>query len=552
MTSPSPAVALALALLSLASPLSAQEPAEEETFSEVIEVSVVNLDVFVSDKKGKPLAGLRQEDFQILEDGKPVEITNFYAEERTAAPTRAAAGPAAAPAAERSPEQRLNLVIFVDDVNTRPANRGRILDHIDEFLDQSLAPGDQVMLVRYDNGLDVRRMWTADLAQVKADIDVLKGLASDRRSWAASFEHAIDDLIGAIYVEWSWGPLTANRIQAWAEQERDVVQGALNGLDSVIGWIAGVPGRKAVLYVSDGLPIIPGDELMSFAAERSNTMRGSVRVSGLSSQSNDMSQQFREVTAHASRNRVGIYPIELWGARASRGRQISNTIIANRQNGLRFLAEDTGGRVMLNAGDPISALKLMEEDLSAFYSLGYRPQRAGDDREHKIEVRVRPKGATVRHRRWYRDKSVAESVAERTAAVMRFGPEDNPLEAKLEIGEQKTKEDGGVLVPVRVKVPIAKLYLTAKDGVRTGSLRLFVVAGGEAGETPVRETRVVTVRIPEAEAAAGTGREYVHDVGITLKPGSYAVGVGVRDEAVSVTSYLRKEIAVGADGVAGK
>jgi len=109
-----------------------------------------------------------------------------------------------------------------------------------------------------------------------------------------------------------------------------------------------------------------------------------------------------------------------------------------------------------------------------------------------------------------------------------------------------------VLVPVRVRIPISKLYLTPKDGVRTGSLRLFVVAGGEAGETPVRETRVVTVEIPEAEAAAGTGREYVHDVGITLKPGSYAVGVGVRDEAVSVMSYLRKEIEVKTVVAAGK
>ena len=530
---------LPLLLLSTAAPAFPQEPAQEETFSEAIEVSVVNLDVFVTDKKGKPLEGLRQEDFEILEDGKPVEITNFYAEGRAAA--RVPGAPAAA--SERSEEQKLNLVIFVDDVNTQPRNRARILDQIDEFLDQALTPGDRVMLVRYNLGLDVRRMWTTDLAQVKADVEALQGLSSDQRKWAESWEQAIDDLIEALYVG-GWGPLAENRLQAWAEQERDVVQGALNGLDAVIGWISGVPGRKAILYVSDGLPIVPGDELMSWAADRSNSMRGTGRISALSSQSNDMSKRFRDVTSHASRNRVGIYPIEAWGARASRGRQISSVIISNRQNGLRFLAEDTGGRVMLNAADPLAALRLMEEDLSAFYSLGYRPQRAGDEREHKIEVKVKARGATVRHRQWYRDKSVAESVAERTAAEMRFGPEDNPLEAKLEIGEQKAKEDGGVLVPVRVKVPIAKLYLTPKEGVRTGSLRLFVVAGGQAGETPVRETRVVTVEIPEAEAAAGTAREYVHDVGITLKPGSYAVGVGVRDEAVSVTSYLRGEVEV--------
>src|SRR5215218_9207194 len=103
-----PIAGLAFGLL-LAStlPLAAEGPDKnppvQESFGEAIEVSVVNLDVFVTDRKGQPVTGLRKEDFEIREDGKPVEISNFFAESRgTAAPAPApvdAAAPAAGKAA---------------------------------------------------------------------------------------------------------------------------------------------------------------------------------------------------------------------------------------------------------------------------------------------------------------------------------------------------------------------------------------------------------------------------------------------------------------------
>ena len=101
---------LGLLALSAGSVL-AQAPAGEDSFGEAIRVNVVNLDVFVSDRQGKPVVGLKAEDFAVTEDGKPVKITNFYTERRE--PAAAAGGKAAA---ERPPDQRLRLVVFLDDV----------------------------------------------------------------------------------------------------------------------------------------------------------------------------------------------------------------------------------------------------------------------------------------------------------------------------------------------------------------------------------------------------------------------------------------------------
>src|ERR1700704_676726 len=94
---------MAFGLLALSAlPLAAQAPVRDDSFGEEIQVNVVNLAVFVSDKQGKPIEGLQAADFTVTEDGKPVKITNFYMEKR-----QPAAGGDAKAAAERQQDQRL-------------------------------------------------------------------------------------------------------------------------------------------------------------------------------------------------------------------------------------------------------------------------------------------------------------------------------------------------------------------------------------------------------------------------------------------------------------
>jgi VWFA-related protein len=532
---------LAAVLALCPSSASSQGTAAEEPFAETIEVSVVNLDVFVTDKKGVPIAGLAREDFTVFEDGRPVEITNFYSE--GPAP-HAAPGGGTPRAAARPPEQQLRLVVFVDDVNTEPRNRSVILDRLTGFLRRELKPGDEVMVVRYAKSLDIRQPFTADPATTEATVAAIQRLSADLDGRELSRDTLWEQIFETMEAVGGWNEAIEGQFRIYADHEERVLVGALNALDAVVGWLGGVAGRKAILYVSDGLPLAPGDDVFQWASFRS-PYRAGQRMSALSGQPYDATERFRKVTARASRNRVAIYPIEVGGTRTVRGTMLQEIIVTNRQNGLRFLADDTGGRAMLNAADPGAALELLAEDLSTHYSLGYRPQRSGDEVEHKVEVQVAAKGAQVRHRRWYQDKPLSETIAERTAAVMRFGPEDNPLAAVLEIGQQ-TPDDGGLLVPLRVRIPLAKLYLVPTATGKAARLRLFVVASGGGTTTPVKVTRTLTVDVPAAEVEQAARREYVHDVGMTLQPGAWAVGVGIRDEEGATVAYLRKELTVAA------
>lgn len=524
---------LVCALLFTGRSAAAQQAPPEESFADEIEVSLVNLEVVVTDKKGKPMAGLSREDFEVYEDGKLVEITNFYAESVPAEGGKPET---------RSIDQRLNLVLFVDDYNIEQDSRNAILDGVRDFLGQALAPGDQVMVVRFGRSLEVRKPFTSDHAQVVSELEVIRKLASNLASRESSRDHQIQVIADALSIG-GWSPSAEARIREYADVETSYVAASLGALEAVVGWLAGLPGRKAVLYVSDGLPAVPGEDLFIWAEALSGHRAGR-RISGMNAASYDASELFRRVTSKASRNRVAIYPIEAMGARWVRGTTLQEARIRNRQDGLRFLAEETGGTTMLNAAQPGQALsQTLAPDLSTYYSLGYRPQRNADDREHKVEVKVKRKGTLARYRRWYQDKPVGEAIADRTAAAMAFGAEDNPLAAALEIGPQ-TPAGEGFVVPLRVKIPLDKLYLEPKGTNREGRLRLFVVASGADSVTPVRETRVVTVTVPEGDA--DKDREYVHEVRITLGKGSWTVGVGVRDEIATTTSYLQGKLESGA------
>jgi VWFA-related protein len=539
------AAGLMLGLSSAAALVAQAAPSTRVT--ESIQVNVVNLDVFVTDKNGQPMTGLAKEDFEILEDNKPVQITNFYAENRAEALKEAAATAPAAAAqkgAERPLDQRLRLVVYVDDVNLSAATRDTILTKVSEFLHRELVPGDEVMLVRYDLKLDIRRAFTADLAQVDSDLAAISQLSSDIRKFEQSRRQALEDIIGSMEGDVYEPALVETRLLAWGEQESGVIKRTLTALDSVVSWLAGVPGRKAILYVSDGLALAPGHDLFAAFADGPRGVAGisiTERITPFRDQSLDLSKRFRETTAHAGRNGIAIYPIEAYGVRGARGSRTQNAAVQSRQNGLRLLAEETGGQALLNATEPLVALAPLARDLATYYSLGYQPQRQGDEQEHRIEVRVKPKGAQVRYRRWYRDKPVDETIAERTLAVMRFGPEDNPLGARLDVLPGKKPGE----TRVQVRVPVSKLYLQDNEDEETtkkqAQVRVYLVVGGEGTLTPVRKTPLGTVVVSDTP---GAPRQYVREITVDLPAGSYALGVGLQDELAATTSYLRKEFVV--------
>jgi VWFA-related protein len=579
-------------------------PPAAQSFGEAMEVNVVNVDVYATDKNGQRLTGLSKDDFELLEDGKRVPISNFEVVQANAAtPVHAVSGPAAA-----SPEDAVNLVVYFDDFNIRPANRARAVQQLGDFLTHKLAPGDRVMLVTYDLGLHVRFPFTSDPAVIAKGLKEISTLATHGgetdRDRQQAFESMMDIQRDSLADPTDPVPCPQNIVtpaQSYAASRRQEILRTIGTLTVLVNSLSGVPGRKALLHVSDGLPLNPGEELFEFLLELCGGQGaaagagqlaapenpGAGRFGGnknpdelavydsaslgpssyqaasqamLDAQSYSVAKSLQSLAAHANAQRVTFYMLQASGlqapntADASSGpadrllqtTTVGNSLKNNHQDSLQLLADGTGGRSILNTNDFLPDLARMREDLASFYSLGFAPPHAGDGSEHKLEVRSRRPGIRLRYRQSYRDKPAIEKVVDRTLATLFYGIEDNPLEIKMEIGDLAPAEGGKFAVPVRLRIPLFKLAILKQEENFEGKLRVLVATRDETGGTsPVRQIDV-PLRIPRKEVLNAMGQYYVYTLTLQMKPGLQHVAVAVRDEIAAATSYLGRPVTVAA------
>jgi|HubBroStandDraft_3_1064219.scaffolds.fasta_scaffold01738_2 VWFA-related protein len=555
---PAPAPAGKAAAAAPARP-GAAPAAEDSGFIESVTVNVVSVDVFVTDKKTHAyVPGLTRNDFELYEDGRPMAITNFYAvvggRPTQGAESPPAEAPATAPPIEpgRAPvpeDQRLRLVVYIDNFNLKPFDRNRVMRNIRVFLDQKLHREDQVMLVTYDRSLHFRHGFTSDPALINNELVEIEKISaqavhseSDRREVLRQIDEA-------------QGPDEASGYaRAYAGSAYNDLEASVDAMKTVITTLAGIPGRKAVLYVSDGLPMIAGYDVF-YAIQEKFKNRGS--TSSLTEMMQyDGSRRFSELASQANANRITFYTIDAGGLRvyasttaenatAGQGVYIDELNIQNMQSPLQMLAEQTGGTAVINANDVGPSLDRIAYDFNSFYSLGYTPPHNGDGRYHKITVKLKRKGLELRHRAGYRDKSPETRMNDGTLAALQFPFESNPMGARLEFGTVTRRQDGFYIVPVSIKIPLSKLLLVPRPNSHEGRVRLFIAAMDQDGGTSEVQQAPLPISIPLADLPKIVGKYYTYQVSLLMRNGAQKVAVGVRDEVASQESFVTGGLRVG-------
>jgi len=543
-----------------AGPAAGKQPADEN-FVESVTVNVVNVDVYVADKKGR-VTGLTRNDFELYEDGRPMAITNFLAVEGGKTAGAAAEAEAAAEAAEPNhppklppgyeqtpiPEdQKLRLIVYIDNYNLKPFDRNRVMRDLRIFLDQKLRRGDQVMLVTYDRELHVRQPFTADTSLVNAQLLAIEKISaqgvhseSDRREVLKNIESS------------QGGPQAMSYAHGYAGAAFNDVSFTIDALKNLVTTLAGMSGRKAIVYVSDGLPMMVGEDVY-YAVQ--NKYPGTSIIS--ESSEFDSSRRLEELAAQANANRVTFYTIDAGGLRvysatsaenatAGQGVYIDQINITNLQSSLQMMAEKTGGLYVINANDVLPHLNKFADDFNTFYSLGYTPPHVGDGRFHKISVKVKRKGVTVRCREGYRDKSIESRMSDGTLAALQFPFQANPLGLTLEFGRPAERKDGLFLVPISVKIPLGKLTLVPREqGSSSAKVRLFIGAIDPDGRTSEVQQVPVPINVPAAEVSKLGGKHFLYTLSLLMRSGDQKVAIGMRDDVGALESYVTGELVVG-------
>ncbi|MCB1057006.1 MAG: VWA domain-containing protein [Acidobacteria bacterium] len=507
---------LLLSLLMLVPSAGARAQDELAPVIETLDVHVVNVDVVVTDRSGEVVRGLTRDDFELFEDGKPVAITNFAWIERTPAPAEeTGAGEMAVevPAEPPVPPQPLHLVVYVDNRNLQPRNRNRLLPAVERFLETRLAPGDQVMLVRSDTSLAVLQPFTTEREPVLAALKPLRKATSRAMLAESEARRVASDLLNA---DDNSGEDARVQAEMFREAERNQALASLDTLTRFLQSFAGLPGRKAVLLISDGVA-------MTDRAQNA----------------------LKRVTDTANSGDVTFYTLDGVGtetagdtnaASVASGieRSLTGTLTVNRRRSLEALADDTGGVAVSGTSNFDRGLERIAQGLDSSYSLGFDPRRERDGGYHKLKVKVKGSGLTVRHRDGYLDKPTVERLADRTLAALSFATAlDNPLGVAV----QKIPGAGDDWV---VALPVASLTLVPQRKAQHGQVRLLIASLGPAGELrPVRGVEL-PIKIPIGKTNADTPPAIGYKV--SLEPGVTRIVVGAQDLLSSTQSFARVDL----------
>ncbi|HVN30687.1 MAG TPA: VWA domain-containing protein [Thermoanaerobaculaceae bacterium] len=532
----------------------AEKPPEGQVgglhFLDVSEVTIVNVEVTVTDKHG-PVLGLKTDDFEVLQDGKLQPLTNFALYTRKSAPAPVpvssplpadtSATPTPAPAETPKREPRF-IAFYVDNEFIAPMNRNRVIGRMADWVYDNLKAPDQAMVVSYQRSLKVLQPFTSEADDVAAALRAVRkytGAATD----ANSSRQEVEDYIEQNSKNASTFTQALDRVKSFAREQYNNLSFSVGALRELIGMMSGLPGKKAIIYLSDGLPMTPGLELYYQVQDSYSN----VSVLG-ESRDNDATSMFQSLVTTATSAGVTLYTIDSSGLQSNMGIEaersqprspITSTMMtSNYQQSLSFMAEQTGGIAILNANDPTPGLEKIADDFETFYSLGYRLIPSGQDRMHRIQVKVKAHPEyRLSYRKTFIEKTLPTLVGDRVVSGLAFNLEDNPLGVELSAGEVAPADNGRWTLPVEVRVPFEKIALIPQGDKLVGYIMVYYAARDEEGKQSDLQHTEHPISVPASEYAKIKKDFLTVSTGLLLEPGIYRISVGVRDELTNQAGY---------------
>lgn len=588
----------------------------EGVFAERIAVELVNVDVWVSDREGDPVTGLRPNDFEVSHDGQPVSIS-YFTEVRAGAavsvPVESARSPGAATASSEgagapasgssSPAPPAHVVVYFDQSRLHPSNLPPLIDGLESFLAADEVDPGAVLIVRQEGGLFIEAPFGSSRSELEAALKRLakgtprgaelraeteQALESIRRSWEENQDTASSASVGIASIPQSTpggsttgapggGPRatvggvgTAGAsdacgsflgeiqpvLSSWARSRAARTATTLKNLSDIASFLAGLPGVKTLLYLSDGLETNPGAALTEYAAGFCPSGSSSLMSN---SRFDDLTPQFLEITRHANSNRVTVHALQATGlespggssaasgrrARGARrsGGSFDQSQRSNDRRGLELMAAETGGRTVFNQNAFDSGLQAIARDTGTYYSLAYQPPAGQAGREHRIEVEVGDGSLTTRYRRGYLEKDATQWLTERLEGALNLGLTSNPLEVRLGGGEITEGSDGSFRMPLLVIVPAERLaFLPAGDGFMAELIVRVMARPSDSSSLSIFDKKF---QIKGAPGAAGFAQLAVE---LDLPAGVHLTAVGVQDAGSGEASFVSTTLQLGGSG----
>jgi VWFA-related protein len=510
----------------LAATLLAQQPPPQPDPVFRSSTNLVLITVFARDKQGKPITGLKRQDFTLLENGKPQTISVFDYQNIEAAPAQPVlinreAEPAAAPAStpaprpagsERFRDRRL-LVLYFDWSSLPAADQVRAKSAAEKFIREQMTSADLVSIVSFASKLKVDQEFTSDKDLLLEVIQKYQsGVMSELSAVAGDDDPDTSDDAAFAADETEFNIFNTDR--------------KLSALEDTARRLGALPEKKAIVYFSSGVS--------RTGAQNESQLRATINA--------------------AVRANVSFYPVDVRGLQAEppgggasaaspRGTGIFSGQTQTRQRDnamatqdtLTSLASDTGGKALLDDNDITNGIRQAQRDIQGYYILGYYSTDARRDGQYRrVEVKMAP-GVQAKldfRNGYYAEKDFkafnSYDKERQLEDALLLGDPVTDLRLALEVNWFRFAKDR-YFVPVAVKIPGSAIPLAKKGGAETTQFDFIGQVRNARGSVLSTVRDSIKIQLRDRNAGRLASASLVYDTGFTLAPGDYRIRMLVRE-----------------------
>src|SRR5258708_7391387 len=368
--------------------------------------ALVEVDAVVLDKNGNFVPGLKVEDITLLENGKPQKIQQFFMVTNNLGQTPGALASEHADEAQYG-AHRVFVMLF-DEAHLANDSLMRVKKGAEGFIRDMIHDGDAGGV--FLNGGMYKGRLTIDKGELLAGVRAVQPAFENRQAilaplmeWpritsevdAARISDGARDVTDALGMKACQEDpqacqgegglsnvenLIQQKARLYVRQARMMTQRTIQNLESIARGLAKIPGRKTVVFMSEGF----------FVEDARSTIES--------------------VAAQAARSGITIYSIDGRGlvnglspnTDAVHHDRARSTAFDTGDDGPTILTANTGGFMIGYLDDMSQAFGRIVRDTSTYYVIGYQPENTTmDGKIRKIDVRANVPGARVRARKSY-------------------------------------------------------------------------------------------------------------------------------------------------------
>ena len=554
-----------------------------------VRTEAVLVDVSVTDRRGRPITDLNENEFQIFEDGVLQKMLTFARHQpdprATAADAARSAGlmtGAAMPGGQREagPTSRGPTVVALAFDRLSPEGRVLAVKAARAFLDDKQADELAGVFI-VDQALATVSPYTTDKSKLTTAIDRVSTtattqMARDQRNPVLDAYYASPDVPwvagaeekgrAAGQVPWADPIAQAEQsgdhaqvqiLQALMRMDRsykDMLyemqgQASINSLLALVDSLGGIEGRKAVIYFCEGLTIPPSVE-PKYRAIIDNANRNNVTVYTLDAAG--LRVQSKQAETAMGMNELGAMGV----GDVRRGDKYLEGLEDNERYlkldpavSLGILASQTGGLLIDNTNDLARGIRKIDDDRRNYYLLSYSPTNPSQDGAYrKLTVLVNRPDVEVRARSGYRaipKSDTGPTISYETAALAALAADPAPADFPVDIGAYSVPMPGRPgLSAVLANIPGSSLSFLKNDAGHafSGEVVVYARLGGVTGELP-RKLSQQYVLEGDLDKLAGTrSRRILFFRTADLLPGEHDVEVAVHDGAAKRNQVFRTSL----------